>query len=138
MSMIASFPDGLRRLGLWRIGLTASAFCLAPAVVGGLILLATMVLGPGILGINHLRAEGLAVFALVSPLMSLPIWAAIALGSAGLLKVTSFGWLPAAVLGVVAFGMLSRTEIGPISLPFGAASAVLYRMALALQRPEAF
>lgn len=136
--MFASFPDGLQRLGWWRIGLTAAAFCLAPAVAGGLILLATLVLGPGILGSSHLRAEGLAVFAFVSPLMSLPIWAAIALGSAGLLKLNSLGWLPAAVLGIVAFGMLSRTDIGPISLPFGAASAILYRMALALQRPDAF
>lgn len=136
--MFASFPDGLQRLGWWRIGLTAAAFCLAPAVAGGLILLATLVLGPGILGSGHLRAEGLAVFAFVSPLMSLPIWAAIALGSAGLLKLNSLGWLPAAVLGIVAFGMLSRTDIGPISLPFGAASAILYRMALALQRPDAF
>ncbi len=114
MSMMASFPGGLRRIGWLRIGLTAAAFSL------------------------HLRMEGLATFALVSPLMSVPIWTVIALGSVALLKLQSFGWLPAAVLGIAVFGVLSRTDIGPISLPFGAASALLYRMALALQRPEAF
>ncbi len=83
MSMMASFPNGLQRLGWLRIGLTAAAFCLAPAVTGALILLAAELLGPGILGDNHLRAQGMATFALVSPLMSVPIWTAIALGTVG-------------------------------------------------------
>ncbi len=138
MSMMASFPGGLRRIGWLRIGLTAAAFSLTPAVAGALVLLVAHVLGPEILGVRHLRMEGLATFALVSPLMSVPIWTVIALGSVALLKLQSFGWLPAAVLGIAVFGVLSRTDIGPISLPFGAASALLYRMALALQRPEAF
>lgn len=138
MSMMASFPGGFARLGWWRIGLTAAAFSLAPAVTGGMVVLATQVFGPGVLGANHLHGEGIATAALVSPLVSLPIWAVIALGSAALLRLNSFGWLPAAVLGIATFGVLARTGIGPISLPFGAASALLYRMALALQRPDAF
>jgi hypothetical protein len=137
MSMIGSDPDGLALIGWRRLGLTALGFCLAPAVVGGLVLAVAHLLGPDILGVNHLRAEGLAVFAFLSPLVGVPIWAMIALGSAWLLRVRSYGWLSAALLGAAAFGVLSRTEIGNISLPFGAVSALLYRMALALQRPEA-
>lgn len=137
MSMIGSDPDGLARIGWLRLCLTGLAFCLAPAVAGALVLVAARLLGPDFLGVNHLRAQGMAIFALVSPLFGMPIWAVVVLGSAGLLKVHSFGWLTAALLGIAAFGILARTEIGSISLPFGAVSALLYRMALALQRPEA-
>lgn len=138
MSMIESYPGGLQRIGWRRMFLTALVFCLAPVVAGALVVMAAYVLGPQVLGEQHLRLEGLAVFAMLSPLVGAPIWAVVGLGSVALLKVQHFGWLPAALLGMAAFGVLSRTEIGPISLPFGAASALLYRMALALQRPDAF
>ena len=89
--------------------------------------------GPG----KRTLAEGLATAALVSPLVGAPIWAMITLASAVLLRLRAFGWLPVALLGMATFGALTRTEIGSISLPFGAVSALLFRMALALQRPEA-
>jgi hypothetical protein len=137
MSMVASPPDGYAQLGWRRIGATAAAFCLAPALLGALIVLAAKLLGPSILGPNHLRTEGMATFAMISPLIGAPIWTVVALGSAGLMRLGSYGWLPAALLGAAAFGVLSRTGIGDISLPFGAVSVLLFRMALALQRPAA-
>ena len=88
-------------------------------------------------GARDILAEGLATAALVSPLVGAPIWAMITLASAVLLRLRAFGWLPVALLGMATFGALTRTEIGSISLPFGAVSALLFRMALALQRPEA-
>lgn len=138
MSLISSFPKGLEIVGWRRLLLTAAAFALAPAVMGGILLLITHFAGPEVWGANALQKEGFATFAAVSPLMSLPIWIGIALGSAGLLKRGYFGSLPAALLGAAAFGILARTEIGFIGAPFGAVSVLLYRMALSLQRPEAF
>ncbi|MBP9184040.1 MAG: hypothetical protein KBF78_12975 [Fuscovulum sp.] len=136
MSLVASMPGGLGQIGIRRLCLTGAAFCLAPALVGGLVLAVAAVLGPHVLGVGHLRTQGLATFALVSPLVGGPIWGLVVLGSALLLRAGLFGSLPAAGLGLVAFAVLTRTEVGLASLPFGAASVLLYRMALALQRPE--
>ena len=132
MSLLTSPPDGLRQIGWRRIVLTALAFCLAPALVGAVALAAIMLSGRG-----SLQAEGLATFALFSPMVGAPIWGAIAAGAAWLLRRGSFGWLPAALLGGLVFGILMRAGLSGIVLPVGAASALLYRMALALQRPEA-
>ena len=129
MSVLTSPPDGFRQIGWRRLVLTALAFCLAPAAVGAVALVAIMLSGAG-----SLQAEGLATFALISPLVGVPIWGAIAAGAFWLLRMGSFGWLPAALLGGLVFGVLMRAGI---VLPVGAASALLYRMALALQRPEA-
>lgn len=136
MSLLASMPGGLGQIGARRLCLTGAAFCLAPALVGGLVLAVAALLGPQILGVGHLRTQGLATFALVSPLIGAPIWGLVVLGSALLLRAGLFGSLPAAGLGLLAFAVLARTEVGLASLPFGAASVLLYRMALALQRPE--
>ncbi|MFM7446717.1 MAG: hypothetical protein ACKO2N_22970 [Tabrizicola sp.] len=138
MSLVASFPDGLAILGWRRLILTAAAFAITPALMGALLLLLAHLFGPGFLGVNPLQMEGFATFAAISPMITLPMWAVIAVGSAGLLKTGFLGSLPAAVLGCLAFGLLARTEIGLIAMPFGAVSALLYRMALSLQRPEAF
>ncbi len=138
MSLIASFPGGLQKLGLRRIGLTALAFCLAPAVGGAVVLGLRMLAAWGGAAQGADLTEGLATFALISPLMGVPIWSLIAVTSAMLLRWERFGWLPAAVLGAAAFSILMRTEFGLLSLPFGAVLGMLYRMALALQRPEAF
>ncbi|MFZ1468851.1 MAG: hypothetical protein WAT09_07700 [Paracoccaceae bacterium] len=137
MSLLTSAPNGLGLLGWRRIALTALAFCLAPAVAGLLILVILQVFGPTALGPDPLRNEGMATFALVSPLIVAPVWAMIGLGAAWLLKRGWFGWLSSAALGLLAFAVLARTEIGLISLPFGVVSGVLFRMALALQRPLA-
>lgn len=74
----------------------------------------------------------------MSPLVGLPIWTMMAIGAALLLQKNRFGTLPAAILGAALFAALARTDIGWIGVPFGVASGLLYRMALALQRPEAF
>ena len=137
MSLLTSPPDGLALLGWRRVVVTALVFALAPAVVGGAVLLAVWLVETlGLLDVA-LQTEGIATFALVTPLFTAPIWAIIALATWVLLRQGWFGWLPAALIGALAFAVLMRTEIGSISLPFGAASALLYRMALALQRPEA-
>lgn len=132
MSLLTSPADGLRQIGWRRIVVTALAFCLAPAAIGGAALAAIM-----LTGIGSLQAEGLATFALISPLVGLPIWGAIAAGAFWLLRRGSFGWLPAALLGGLVFGVLMRAGLSSIVLPVGALSALLYRMALGLQRPEA-
>ncbi len=137
MSLLASPPDGLVLLGWRRVALTALVFCLAPAVVGGAaMLLSLLVEGVGVATIA-LQTEGLALFAILTPMFTAPIWAMIGLVTLGLLRLRWFGWLPAALMGGLAFAVLARTEIGSISLPFGVASALAFRMALALQRPEA-
>jgi len=132
MSVLTSPPDGFRQIGWRRLVVTALAFCLAPAAVGAVALAAIMLSGAG-----SLQAEGLATFALISPLVGVPIWGAIAAGAFWLLRMGSFGWLPAALLGGLVFGVLMRAGLGGVVLPVGAVSALLYRMALALQRPEA-
>ncbi|MEZ5796609.1 MAG: hypothetical protein R3D63_03440 [Paracoccaceae bacterium] len=136
MSMLRSPPDGLQQLGWLRLALTGLAFCLAPAVTGALIMATVGLFGSEILGQNSLHLQGMATFAMVSPLIGLPIWAMIVLASAMLMKFGSYGWLPAAVVGMLAFGVLSRTGIGSISMAFGAVSVLMFRMALALQRPD--
>ncbi len=136
--MIRSFPGGLDIIGWRRLFLTALAFMLAPVLVGGVVLLAAHFLGTAILGENALRTQGHATFAVISPFVGLPIWVMMALGAGCLLKVNRFGALPAALLGTAVFAALARTDIGWIGLPFGAVSGILYRMALTLQRPEAF
>ena len=136
MSLLASPPDGLAQLGWRRVVLTALIFCLVPAVMGGGLLLISL-LFQGVQPGDTLGMRGIAVFAIVTPLFTAPIWAMIALASVVLLRIGRFGWLSAALVGLLAFGVLARTEIGSISLLFGAASTLLYRMALALQRPEA-
>ena len=132
MSLLTSPPDGLRQIGWRRIVATALVFGLAPALIGAIALAAIMLTGAG-----SLRAEGLATFAMISPLVGLPLWGAIAAGAFWLLRMGSFGWLPAALLGGLVFGVLMRAGLSSIVLPVGALSALLYRMALALQRPEA-
>jgi hypothetical protein len=137
MSLLVSPPDGLSLLGWRRVALTALVFSLAPALVGGAALLVALLVETLGLANFALQTEGMATFALVTPLFTAPIWSIIALATWSLLRQGWFGWLPAALMGALAFAVLMRTEIGSISLPFGAASALLYRMALALQRPEA-
>jgi hypothetical protein len=138
MSLLSSFPGGMAALGWRRLFLTALAFVLAPVLVGAAAYSVATLLGPAVLGGGYLRTLGMATLAFVSPLFGLPIWAMMALGAGLLLKVDRFGALPAALLGTLLFASLVRTDIGLIGLPFGAVSGLLYRMALALQRPEAF
>ena len=137
MSLLTSPPDGLALLGWRRIVLTALTFCLAPAILGGVALLIIWLLGPEVLGQHALRAELLATLAAVSPLIGLPVWASIAAGTWWLLRRGSFGWLPAAIMGTLPFLVLTRAGTNPAILPFGVAAVLVYRMALALQQPEA-
>ena len=137
MSLLWSPPDGLAQIGWRRIGLTALAFCLVPAVLGAAIVLLTRVTGPRLLGQDHLWVEGVATLAMISPLVMAPIWAIVAFATAALLRLGRYGWLATATLGLLAFLPMARTEVGTICLPFGATAVLLYRMALALQRPEA-
>lgn len=137
MSLLTSPPDGLQQLGWRRIVLTALAFCLAPAVIGGIGLAAVRLFDLGGTAEGAFRAEMLTTLALISPLIGVPVWAAIAAGTWWLLRRGSYGWLPAALLGCLAFGVLMRAGLDSLILPIGAVSALLYRMALALQRPDA-
>lgn len=138
MSLLTSPKGGYAAIGWRRIVVTALAFCLLPALVGAVIILATQVFGPEILGQGHLRIEGLATFAIITPLMTGPVWAMIGLGAAYLLNAGWFGSFPAALLGVAAYGAVAWSGgLGPFLLGFGAVSALIYRMALALQRPDA-
>lgn len=138
MSLLSSFPGGMAALGWLRLLLTALAFVLAPVVIGAVAYGYASILGQDGLGPAHLRILGLATLAFMSPLVGLPIWIMMALGAALLLKRNRFGTLQAALLGAVVFAVLARTDIGWIGVPFGVASGMLYRIALALQRPEAF
>jgi hypothetical protein len=131
MSILTSPPDGLAQLGWKRIVLTALAFALAPAVLGLAALVVVRVLGAG------LQSEMAATLAAISPLVGLPAWATMATGAWWLLRRGSFGWLPAALLGLLPAAVLMRAGLGPLILPAGIAAALIYRMALALQRPDA-
>jgi|GEM_PF-1883762 len=138
MSLLSSPAQGHLVLGWRRIAGTALVFCLLPALVGAGMVLATLVFGPEVLGREYLRVEGLATFAMISPLLTGPVWAVIGLGSAYLLRAGWFGSFPAALLGAAAYGVVAwMGGLGPFLLGFGAVSALIYRMALALQRPEA-
>ena len=138
MSLLTSPAQGYLVLGWRRIAGTASVFCLLPALVGAGIVLAVLVFGSGILGHDRLRIEGFATFAMISPVLTGPVWAVIGLGSVYLLKLGWFGSFPAALLGAAAYGVVAwMGDLGPFLLGFGAVSALIYRMALALQRPEA-
>ena len=53
MSLLTSPADGLQQIGWRRIVVTALAFCLAPAAIGGAALAAIM-----LTGIGSLQAEG--------------------------------------------------------------------------------
>jgi hypothetical protein len=138
MSLLSSPEAGHAVLGWRRIAVTAAVFCLLPALVGAGLVLASLVFGQEILGQDYLRVEGFATFAMISPLLTGPVWAVIGLGAAYLLKLGWFGSLPAAALGAAAYGMVAwMGDLGPFLVGFGAVSALIYRMALALQRPEA-
>ena len=138
MSLLASPTGDHAPVGWRRISLTALAFCLAPAAIGALVVLTALVFGPTILGLDHRRVEGIATFAMISPLLTGPVWALIGLGAAWLLRHGWYGSLPAAALGAAAYGGMARIgDLGDLFFVFGAVSGLLYRMALALQRPEA-
>ena len=140
MSLLSSPKGDHAPVGWRRITVTAVVFCLVPAVLGALLVLAAWVFGAEILGLDHHRVEGIATFAMVSPLITGPVWALIGLGAAWLLREGWFGSLPSALLGAAAYGGMARIgDLGDISFMFmfGAVSGLLYRMALALQRPEA-
>ena len=138
MSLLRSPAHGGAGLGWRRITVTALVFCLAPALLGALIVGAVQLFGSGILGAGHLRIEGIAGFAMISPLLTAPVWGMIALAASQLAQAGWFGSLPTALLGAAAYGVLAwTTGLGLVLPVFGAVSALLYRMALALQRPEA-
>ncbi|GAB1364395.1 hypothetical protein MASR1M32_36310 [Rhodobacter sp.] len=90
MSLLTSPPDGLQQLGWRRIVLTALAFCLAPAVIGGIGLAAVRLFDLGGTAEAAFRAEMLTTLALISPLIGVPVWAAIAAGTWWLLRRGSY------------------------------------------------
>ena len=101
MMLLTSAKDGFYTLGFWRFFKLALAVLLLPALVGGPLVMAQVMLGTPQWGQGALVALAFSWLLVFSPAIG---WFSLVLASpliAVLMDRGLFGWLPALALGVV-------------------------------------
>ncbi|WP_112308869.1 hypothetical protein [Pseudogemmobacter bohemicus] len=138
MSLIVSAPRGLRIIGIKTLIFTTLAWCLLPALPGGIgWIVMDLGLGGGNAG-DRAALQMLFYLMLLSPLVSGPFWIAIGIGTALFCRYGAYGSLTALVWGAI-FGAGSVVSTGvPELIVLGAILATFHRFSLAVLRPEAF
>jgi len=134
--ILRSAPDGFATLG-WRRALAAHAMAwLAPAAIGAALQALLWSFGTQTWGEAWLMLWALAALLILSPAFT---WFGLVLAApltAILMDRGWFGWLPALGLGTVIGAALGWLIGTPLALPFGAATALVLRLALARIAPD--
>ena len=146
MSLITSTPGGAALIGGRALLGATLGWALGPALLAWAIWLGLAHLGPAP-GTVRMAWIGLSLLVALSPILTLPGWAMLALLARLLLQQGRYGSLSAAlagalIAGTAAYALGQRLEVGaslvPNALILGAIFATFHRFTLALLRPLAF